>query len=90
MRKFIKLLISAITEISKYPGKQYQIEPLKGLRLSTPLNVSKRVYRSNETVYKLYDKEDICDSVLNSYSQPERQDLSKDGRFYMLSYKFIK
>ena len=25
-----------------------------------------------------------------SYLQPERQDLSKDGRFYMLSYKFIK
>ncbi len=89
-------LASAITEIFKYPGKQYQIEPLKGLRLSTPLNVSKHVYRSNEAVYKLYDKEDICDKEKEriemgiSYLQPERQDLSKDGCFYMLSYNFIK
>lgn len=96
MKQFIKCLMFGIDMISKYPVKPFEVEPRIGLILTIPLNRSKRVYKSNNTVYKLYDKRELHDKEGQridldiSYLQPHREDLSLDGRFYMLSYRFIE
>ena len=96
MKQFIKVLIFAINELSSYNPDKYEVEPQKGLKLTDRLHYSRRVYKKDKKVYKLYDRDELHDKEeirLNlgfSYLKPERKQLSKDGRFYMLTYDFIE
>ena len=95
MRRFIKLLIFAVEKITECSVKPFGAELQKGLILSTPLNVSRCVYKCNGTVYKLCNKKMIYPdhegqhiSLGISYLKLEVVKLSEDGCFYMLCYDF--
>jgi len=96
MEQFINFEIFTFKEITKCPIRQFQVEPLEGLILTTPLNASKCVYKFNGMVYKLYDKMYLTDKEQQhidfgiSYLNPKKQTLSEDSRFYMLCYKYIE
>ena len=65
------------------------------LKLTNPLH-SRRVYEKDGKIYKLYNRAELDDKEERwldlgiSYLQPKRQQLSKDGRFYMLTYDFTE